>query len=195
MRKPVEYVKFLLHLTRTHGIVRRYFVVNGFDGALTMLGLIMGFMISSPASLSVIINACLGAAIALGVSGVSSAYVSEVAERKRALTKLEDAMVCDLQDSAHGDAARWVPILIALVNGLAPLVISLLILTPLWLSAAGVPLPLSPLYVSITVALILIFLLGVFLGRISEVSWWRSGIQTLLIALVTAILIYLVVGF
>ena len=194
MVKPLEYAQFLLHLTRSHGIVRRYFVVNGFDGALTMLGLIMGFIISSPASLSLIINACLGAAIALGVSGVSSAYVSEAAERKRALMKLEEAMVSDLQDSAHGDAARWVPMLIALVNGSAPLVISLLILTPLWLSAAGVPLPMSPLYLAIIIALMLIFLLGVFLGRVSGINWLRSGIQTLLIALVTATLIYLVVG-
>ena len=77
----VERGRFLLHITGTHGIVRRYFVVNGFDGALTMLGLIMGFLVSGPASLGVIISACLGAAIALGVSGVSSAYVSEVAER------------------------------------------------------------------------------------------------------------------
>lgn len=138
--------RFLLRITRTHDIVRRYFVVNGFDGALTMLGLIIGFLLSTSADLSVIINACLGAAIALGMSGLSSAYVSEVAERKRALGKLEGAMVTDLQESAHGEAARLVPLLIALVNGAAPLIISLLILVPLWLSSAGIPLPIPPLY-------------------------------------------------
>ena len=36
----LQRVRFLMRITRTHGIVRRYFVVNGFDGALTMLGLI-----------------------------------------------------------------------------------------------------------------------------------------------------------
>ena len=153
---------FLLRITRTHDIVRRYFVVNGFDGALTMLGIIIGFLVSAPANLTIIINACLGAAIALGMSGISSAYISESAERKRALEDLEKAMVTDLQKSAHGEAARWVPLLIALVNGSAPLAISLLILTPLWLSNAGIPLPLPPLYASITVALLLVFLLGVF---------------------------------
>ena len=186
--------RFLLRITRSHGIVRRYFVVNGFDGALTMLGLIIGFLVSAPANLTIIINACLGAAIALGMSGISSAYVSEAAERKRALGKLEEAMVTDLQKSAHGDAARWVPLLIALVNGSAPLVISLLILTPLWLSNAGVPLPLSPLHAAILVSLALVFLLGVFLGRIAGISWLRSGIQTLLVAVVTAALIYLFAG-
>lgn len=190
----LEQVGLLLRITRTHGIVRRYFVVNGFDGALTMLGLITGFLISAPASLDVIINACLGAAIALGVSGVSSAYVSEAAERRRELEKLQAAMVSDLEDSFHSAAARRVPMLIALVNGSAPLLISILILVPLWLTQAGVVLPVSPLYAAILVALTEIFLLGVFLGRIAGVSWWRSGLKTLLIALVTAALIALIAG-
>ena len=187
----LEQFRFLLRITRTKDIIRRYFVVNGFDGALTMLGLIIGFLVSGTNSLSVIINVCLGAAIALGVSGVSSAYVSEVAERKRALGKLEDAMITDLRDSAHGDAAREVPLLIALVNGFSPLVISLLILLPLMAANAGFELPLSPLYAAVAIALLLIFLLGVFLGSIAGVSWLRSGIQTLLVAILTAALIYL----
>jgi len=185
---------FLLRITRSHRIARRYFVVNGFDGALAMLGLIIGFLISAPDNLTVINNVCLGAGIALSMSGISSAYISEAAERKRALGKLEEAMVADLSESAHGDAARRVPMMIAMVNGLAPLVISLLILLPLWLANNGIHLPVSPLYASIAIALLLIFLLGVFLGRIAGASWLRSGIQTLLVALVTAAIIYLLEG-
>lgn len=184
-------ISFLLRITRSHDIVRRYFVVNGFDGALTMLGLIMGFLLSEPTELSVVIGACLGAAIALGVSGVSSAYISESAERQLALDQLEKAMVTDLQQSAHGHAARWVPMLIALVNGSAPLIISLLILTPLWLAHGGIRLPIPPLPAAIAVAMGLVFLLGVFLGRIAGISWWHSGLRTLLVALATTVLIYL----
>lgn len=186
--------KYLLRITRTHGIVRRYFVVNGFDGALAMLGLIVGFLLGGSADLSVTINACLGAAIALGVSGVSSAYVSERAERKRELAKLQAAMAADLIESSHGEAARLVPMLIALVNGSAPLIISLLIILPLWLARAGVALPIAPLHAAVAVALLLLFLLGVFLGRVAGISWFRSGLQTLMIALVTATLIFLVAG-
>ncbi|MBU0500985.1 MAG: hypothetical protein KJ558_12100 [Gammaproteobacteria bacterium] len=174
--------------------MRRYFVVNGFDGALTMLGLIMGFAMSSASDLDIIISACLGAAVALGVSGVSSAYVSEAAERKRALATLEDAMAIDLGNSAHGRAARWVPMLIALVNGSAPLLISLLIILPLWMAQAGLSLPLSPLASAIGISLAIIFLLGVFLGRIAGISWLRSGLQTIVIAAVTIGLIYLLGG-
>lgn len=184
---------FLLRITHSRDIMRRYFVVNGFDGALTMLGLIIGFLLSGTNDPTIVINVCLGAAIALGMSGLSSAYVSESAERRRALHQLEQAMIDDLRESAHGEAARGVPLLIALVNGLAPLVMSLLILVPLFLARVGMPLPLSPLYAAAVVALLIIFMLGVFLGRISGVSWLRSGIQTLLVALVTAALIYLLI--
>jgi len=190
----ISQVKFLLRITRSDDIIRRYFVVNGFDGALTMLGLIIGFILSATVDVSIIINACLGAAIALGVSGMSSAYVSEYAERKRTLGQLEDAMISNLHDSAHGEAARGVPLLIALVNGLAPFVISLLILTPLFLSNSGIVFPLSPLYISVAIALLLIFFLGVFLGKVSGVSWLRSGMQTLVVALLTSGLIYLFIG-
>ena len=189
----VNQANFLLRLTNSQGIARRYFVVNGFDGALTMLGLIIGFSLSAETEISVVINACLGAAIALGMSGVSSAYISESAERKHALGKLELAMLSDLQDSAHGKAARWVPCVIALINGLAPLIISLLIIMPLWLSNSGIQLPLPPLYASFMIALMLVFLLGVFLGRVADISWLRSGLQTLLMAIITVALIYILV--
>lgn len=192
--KLFKHALFLMSLTGSQEIVRRYFVVNGFDGALTMLGLILGFLLNNPADLSIIFNVCLGAAIALGMSGVSSAYVSEYAERQYALGKLEDAMISDLQNTAHGKAARWTPIAVALVNGAAPLLISLLILSPLWLSIAGLASPLHPLHSAIIIAMLLIFLFGVFLGRVAGVSWLRSGTQTLVVAAMTTVLIYLFAG-
>ena len=184
----------LLSISDSKGIVRRYLVVNGFDGALTMLGLIIGFVASTPPELEVIINACVAAAIALGMSGISSAWISEVAERKRELRELEESMLADLGHSAHGQAARWVPLLVALVNGGAPLLISLLIITPLWLAQGGVPLPAPPLHLAISIAATVIFVLGVVLGRIADVSWVRSGLRTVVIAALTVALIYIFTG-
>jgi predicted membrane protein (TIGR00267 family) len=186
----VRHVNRMLAISGSGGIFRRYLVVNGFDGALTMLGLIIGFLVSATTDLTVIVNACLAAAIALGMSGISSAWVSEVAERKRALAKLEDAMITDLKESTHGAAVHWVPPLVALVNGGAPLLISLMIIAPLWLARSGVPLPMSPLHLAIAIAAALIFVLGVMLGRIADVSWLGSGLRTVAIAAVTVTLIY-----
>ena len=101
MASLIAELTWLLTLTRSHLIARRYFVVNGFDGALTMLGLLVGFAVSDEVRLPVVINACLGVAIALGMSGISSAYISEAAEKRRELRELEKAMVTDLRQSAH----------------------------------------------------------------------------------------------
>jgi predicted membrane protein (TIGR00267 family) len=183
---------FLLELTRAHGIARRYFVTNGFDGALTMLGLTMGFYSGAGVATTVVISACLGAAIALGTSGIASAYLNEAAEREKDLKELEQALVGDLDGSAHGQAARLVPFLIALVNGLAPFLMAMIIITPLWLSEAGLSLPADPLELSIAVAFLVVFLLGMFLGKISGRFWLWSGLRTMLIALATAAIILLV---
>jgi predicted membrane protein (TIGR00267 family) len=189
---PLEQLRFLLHITRSSGIARRYFVTNGFDGALTMLGLAMGFRISGGVAPVVMIAACMGTAIALGMSGLSSAYISEAAERRRELRELEEAMLVDLNASAHARAARLVPVLIALVNGMAPFLISLLIMTPLWLEYFGIPVKPSPIDAAIIVAFLLIFLIGVFLARVSGGFWLWAGLRTVAVAAVTSLLILLV---
>lgn len=185
-------LKIFIAFSRSLGIARRYFVVNGFDGALTMLGLNIGFYLSGETTLEVVISACLGATVALGVSGISSAYISESAERERELRALEGAMVRDLSDTAHGAARRYAPVFIALVNGLAPFSIGLLVILPLWLAVMGFPLPLKPLESAMIVALIVLFLLGVVIGRIRGSNLLWSGVRTLLIALFTAMLIFLI---
>lgn len=184
-------LNLLFNIGGAHGIARRYFVVNGFDGALTMLGLIMGFYVSEHVNQPVVLNACLGAAIALGMSGLTSAYISEAAEKKKELHQLEDAMVTDLGDSAYGQASRLLPFIIALVNGLAPLIISLIIILPLWSSRFALFFALEPLETALIMALIIVFLLGVFLGRISNTFWLWAGLRTLLVAAATVGLIFL----
>lgn len=184
---------FLLQLSRYHSIGRRYFVVNGFDGALTMLGILLGFYQADDAPVPLVISACLGAAVALGISGISSAYISEAAERQRELKELESAMATSLDESAHAQAAKLTPAIIALINGLAPFLLSLLILTPLWVANSGIELGISPLEAAMLISVVEIFFLGVFLGKVSGEFWLWSGIRTLLIAIITgSIILFLV---
>ena len=182
----------LLGMMRSRGIARRYFVVNGFDGALTMLGLVTGFQFSERVDLAVVINACLGVGIALGMSGISSAYVSEAAEKRKELKELEQAMIADLGDSDYGQATRWLPLVIALVNGLAPFLIAVLVITPMWLTHTSVQLPLDALAAAQLMALASVFLIGVYLGRVSGTMWLWAGLRTLAVAALTVLLIALV---
>lgn len=185
-------LRILFQITRSQAIARRYFVVNGFDGALTMLGMTMGFYLTGEVAVPVVISACLGAAIALGMSGLTSAYISEAAERRKELHELEEAMVKDMDDTMQAQATRLVPFVIAVVNGAAPFTISLLIISPLLLIDAGIAVPWDPLLTSIVSAYGLIFLLGVFLSRISRTFWLWAGLRTLTIAALTSALIYAV---
>lgn len=186
-----EDIRVSLGLTGTHGIVRRYFVVNGFDGALTMLGLVVGFYLSDTDDLRVVIGACIGAAVALAVSGISSAYISETAEKQKELRELEQAMIRDLDASIHGRASRLLPLFVAFVNGMSPFIISLLIISPIWAAYISIALPLPPLPSAILVALAVLFFLGIYLGRISGIHWIWAGLRALIIALVTGAIIVL----
>lgn len=179
----------ILHLLRAQSIARRYLITNGFDGALTIMGMLTGFYISGMTDLSVALSACLGATTALFISGISSAYLSEKAEREKELRELEQALIKDLSESDYGQASRYLPMLVALVNGFSPLLLSLVILLPLFFAEQTKALSVSPFISAIVIALVCIFFLGIFLGRISQTFWLWSGLRTLVIATVTVIII------
>ena len=183
---------FLFRLSDSAHIARRYFVTNGFDGALTMLGLVTGFRLSEGMSLEAAFWACIGTAVALATSGISSAYISESAERRKTLRDLEDAMAgTPLENTAHGRAARLAPLFVAFVNGGAPLLLALVIALPIWLGWHAVALPLAPLDMAIAVAFVEIALLGAFLGRVADTPWLWMSLKTLAVAAVTAAIILL----
>ena len=180
-----------LHIRQSQDIARRYLITNGFDGALTMLGLMIGFYSSSESSIQVAISASMGAAIALFMSGISSAYLSETAERKKELQELEQALLSDLGESDYGQASRYVPYFVALVNGLSPLLISMTIILPLWLAHHGMVFPVSPFIVASSIAFINIFFLGLFLSKVSNTFWLWAGLKALTIAILTTGIILL----
>ena len=184
----------LLKVTRSGKLVRRYFVLNGFDGALTLLGMNVGFRLQGGVELPVALSACLGAAVALAMSGLTSAYLSESAERLRELKELESAMVQDLGESLVGEAMRVTAWVIALTNGLAPLALALLTMSPLWLAHAGVPLPVDPHTAAVAVGFAAIFVLGVFLGNVAGQNWLWTGVRAALVAAVTVVVVTLVGG-
>jgi predicted membrane protein (TIGR00267 family) len=182
----------VLHITSASKIARRYVVTNSFDSTLAMLGLLVGFRTAGGVGADIAIAACLGTAIALGASGISSTYLSEHAERRRELDKLRGAMLKRLEQSAHARAAQWAPVLIALVSGLAPFALAQVIMLPLWFQRSASLATPALFDTAIAVALALIFLIGTFVGRVGGMFWLWSGLRTLAIALLTAGLILLV---
>ncbi len=193
----IERTMRALELTQGVEIARRYLAMNAFDGALTMLGLILGGLITiDPANPGIVFNALLlaavGTSVAMAVSGFSGSYLAESAERDREVEEMGRAMLADMSESMYAKATRTTSVVVAIVDGLAPAGAALIIITPLML----VPLDLvdvyTAFYAAIVICMLLLFLLGLFLGRVSRKSMWSYGAKTLLAGIVTAILMFVI---
>jgi len=93
----IERIMRALELTQGVEIARRYLAMNAFDGALTMLGLILGGLFtinpSDPtAGFNAIFLAAAGTSIAMAISGFSGSYLAESAERDREVDEMGKAM-------------------------------------------------------------------------------------------------------
>ncbi len=169
-------------------ITRRYFVMNAFDGALTMLGVVIGGYIAGVLNSIVIISAGIAGSIAMGVSGVSGAYLTEKAERAKKLKKLEKAMLTDMKDSVHKKSHNFASIFAALVDGVSPAIAAMVVISPFFLTNFGIISAELAFYICLVITMIVLVLLGMFLAKISDESMIRYGIQMLLVGIVTALL-------
>jgi len=170
-------------------ITRRYFVMNAFDGALTMLGVVIGAYVSGILYHStVIISAGIAGSIAMGASGVSGAYMTEKAERTKKIKKLEKAMLSDMKNGLHGKSHRFASVFAAIVDGASPALAAMLVISPFFLANFSIITPESAFLGCIGLTLIVLALLGVYLAKISEESMIKYGIQMLFVGLITAFL-------
>jgi len=166
-------------------IARRYFVKNGFDGSMTMLGIIVGAWVVNVTQPEIIVTAGLGACLAMGISGLSGAYLTERAERKRDLKSLECAMITKLNDSVITDATKFVSFYAAIVDGGSPILTALVSLSPFFLLLHGLIAVQSAYMSSLVLTMITLFMLGIYLGKIAKENALLYGIQTLLAGIAT----------
>lgn len=180
-----------LKILKDEEIARRYFVMNSFDGTLTILGIVIAMYIAGKHDASLIIISSLGAAIALAVSGVWSAYATERAERRRSLHELEKHLLKDLNETEIEKKMDMMTMLIALVNGLSPLLVSLIIISPLLISQFGLINVETAFYFSFISIVLILFLLGAFIGKIARENYLKSGFKMLLAGIVVGIIVYI----
>jgi predicted membrane protein (TIGR00267 family) len=177
-----------LRVTRAQMILRRYFAMNAFDGSMTSLGVVIGAYITNIVDPMAVIGVILVSGIAMAVSGFSGTYMTESAERSRSLNELENAMLTNLDNTIYGEASRFVAIIAALVDGLAPFLASLPAVIPFYLSYIGL-LPNGLAFTtSIGASLLTLFLLGVFLGRVSDRNVLYSGVKMVIAGVAVALL-------
>lgn len=163
-------------------IGRRYLAMNAFDGILTIVGVLMGSYIGGITQPRVVISTGLATCLAMGISGLWGTYMTESAERKRELRELEHAMLRDLGETKQARASRFAAIVVAVIDGLAPLISGMLVVMPFLLTSAWDDVRIS--YVaSLGVAFVLLFALGVFLGKVAKENLVRSGLRMIVAGL------------
>jgi predicted membrane protein (TIGR00267 family) len=180
-------------MTDTGEIARRYFAMNAFDGVLTMIGVLMGSLSAGVNTPHIVVTTGLSTCIAMGVSGLWGAYLTETAERKRDLAELSRQTLTDLNDTRIGRASRLAVVIIALVDGLSPFLAALLILVPFF-TVGLFPTILWAYYTSIGLALLILFCLGLFLGHISQENLIFYGIKTVIAGIVSILISFLLDG-
>jgi predicted membrane protein (TIGR00267 family) len=193
----IERTMRALELTQGVEIARRYLAMNAFDGALTMLGLIFGGLISMRTTnpevvFDALLLAAVGTSVAMAVSGFSGSYLAESAERDREVEEIGKAMLSDMSNTMYAKATRTTSAVVALVDGLSPSVAAFIIITPLLLVPSGVLSVSMAFYIAIFICLGLLFALGLFLGTISRKNIWVYGAKTLLAGIVTAIILFVI---
>jgi predicted membrane protein (TIGR00267 family) len=168
-------------------IARRYFAMNAFDGALTIIGVLMGSLAAKVTDAGVVLTTGMATALTMGISGLWGAYLTESAERKRNINELSSYTLTDLKNTRIGRASRLAIIVVALVDGISPALTAIIILIP-FMIVGLLPDIIWAYYSSLALALVTLFGLGLFLGRISQESILIYGLKTVLAGIVAILL-------
>jgi predicted membrane protein (TIGR00267 family) len=164
-------------------IARRYFAMNAFDGVLTTIGVLAGNYLAGVRDLSIPIRTGIATSIAMGISGLWGAYLTETAERRRELSELEKISLIDQSDTSIGKASRFAVIVVSIVDGLAPALAAMIVMIPLFLRNL-IGNPILSYALAGVVALLSLFALGIFLGKVSNENLIGYGFKTLMAGLV-----------
>ena len=149
---------------------------------LTTIGVLAGNYLAGVRDLSIPIRTGIATSIAMGISGLWGAYLTESAERHRELAELEKISLIDQSDTSIGRASRFAVIVVSIVDGLAPALAAMIVMTPLFLGNL-IGNPVLSYALAGGAALLSLFALGLFLGKISEGNLIGYGIKTLMAGL------------
>ena len=171
-------------------IARRYFAMNAFDGALTMIGVLMGNYTAGVDSPRIVVSTGLATSVAMGISGLWGAYLTEAAERKRELSEMSEQVLVDLNETRIGKASRFAVAVVAVVDGISPALAALIILSPFFVADLFGQIQ-WVYFTALGLALLCLFGLGAFLGIVSKENIFLYGLKTVVAGLVSIAISFL----
>ena len=171
-------------------IVRRVFIKNTFDGVITILGILIAFFFAGINQTNIVIISCLGSGIAMGVSGIFGAYLTESAERNLEVKALEKHLLKSLKGTRISKASHKSSVIVALFDGISPLAATLIILIPFFLNGLiGIQ---TAFLFSFAEAVILMILLGVLIGKFGKEDIIKNVFKMLAAGVTLTIILYLI---
>ncbi|MEA3377786.1 MAG: hypothetical protein U9R72_16480 [Chloroflexota bacterium] len=188
--RQLDAVREYERITGFWKIARRALANNSFDGVLTMVGVLTGSYLGGVRDATTVIQIGIAASISIGISGLWGAYLAESAERGRELAQLERVSLINLSGTKFSRAARVAVAIVSLVDGLSPLVSSLIMLLPFFI-APLIGNILVAYALAMVIGLISLFGLGMFLGHMSERSLIGYGLRTVMAGVVAIAIIFL----
>jgi len=190
-------------------IARRKFFNNAFDGALTCAGIVSGIFIiflAEPFTFEAkdVLITGFATALAIGISGLWGAFLSEEAERKKKVSDMKKDMAIVEEEAENPElnnkknknrknkkprtllerAENYATIVASLVDGGAPVLGSSLPLIPFFFGAS---LNWIHFIFSYTILAGLLIYLGIFLGQISGGGRLRYALHLITAGVVTLI--------
>jgi predicted membrane protein (TIGR00267 family) len=179
LHRLIERLQRYSRLANIGEIARRYFAMNAFDGVLTIIGVLMGNFTAGVEEARIVVTTGLTTCVAMGISGLWGAYLTEAAERQRELLELEEFTLTDLQETSLGEASRAAVVIVALVDGFSPFLAALVVLIPFFVPQLFPSLRWTYL-TALALALIALFGLGAFLGHVSRRNVAIYGLRTVI---------------
>lgn len=191
--KRLKKIRFHFTITKSGAIARRYFVIGAFDGALTILGVILGAYVAEgdahpELAKQLILGAGFAGGIALAVSSTVGAYEAERVEHVLNHQQLEKAMLKCVEGDRK-DAIKTSTWLSALVHGIAPLFAAFIPLVPFFFMDLD-----SAVVTAIGMTIAFLFILGAYLGSIIKEMVIYTGLRFVIAGLGTAIVLILIGG-
>lgn len=177
----------------------RYFVRGFIDGLLSTLGIVIGAStaigtgVSMGAELEasrIIIAAGLAGGVANGLSNILGAFMGEKAAHYKRFKKVEKAMLKDeaLRGTKVDKRLQDKIISSGVADGLATIGGALVPVAPFVLIYVLPIFPQVALYLSISFSLLLFFILGAYVGKISKENMIFSGLKMTAFAGATAVI-------
>ena len=186
----IKTIRRYLRISEAGGLIRRYFVMNAFDGALTIFGVILGAYAAGISDFSLVVSIGLATSVAVGISGVWGAFLTESAERKRELKSLEKSLHRKLKGTEIDKAFRATTYITAIVDGLSPFLAALVILAPFLITLPGISVQ-GVYYVSFVLAAVVFMMLGAYLGKVSKENIFLSAVKLVMAGAICMIAIML----